>query len=185
MQTSEFGREIIEAFEGCMKAIPGRALYTTYRDSVGVLTIGYGHTNLGNVYPHIVSGVVWTHDQCDEALTTDLAAMQAAVIAIMAGYTLTQDQLDALVSFEFNTGDLAKSSIPAKLKAGDVDAAMDTLKLYNHAGGSILSGLTRRRLCEVALFKGDRATAAKLADIHTASGDAMAKADPNQEAKAA
>jgi len=161
-----------------------RPLFTTYRDSVGVLTIGYGHTNLGDVLPKIHPGLIWTHDQCDQALSDDLGASETTVLQIMQGVTLTQDQLDAPTSFHFNTGDLAKSSIPAKLRA-NTDAAMATLLLYDKAGGTVLAGLTRRRECEVALFRGDRAKAAELADIHVVASDPMAKTDQNIEALAA
>jgi lysozyme len=183
MQTSPLGREIIEAFEACMKAVPGRSgLFTTYRDEVGVLTIGYGHTNLGNTPPHIAPGIIWTKQQCDEALSNDLTATEIDVLKIMQRVTLDQNQFDALVSFEFNTGHLAKSSIPAKLRAGETHAAITTLLLYNHAGGRVLNGLTRRRGCEAALFVGNIQHAAEIADIHLQSPDqeetACAAPDP-------
>ncbi len=174
MPTSALGRLIIESFEGCMLAIKGRpGFYTTYLDSVGVLTLGYGHTNLGGVLPKIYPGMVITKQQCDDILSADLHAVEDDVAHIMTGYALNQNQFDALVSFEFNTGHLEKSSIPAKLRAGNVAAAMATLKLYNHAGGAVEAGLTRRRLCEVALFMGDLKTAEQLAQIHVDSPEQM------------
>ena len=36
---------------------------------------------------------------------------------------------------------------------------MRTLLQYNHAGGHVLAGLTRRRRCEAALMAGDVQTA--------------------------
>jgi len=38
-----------------------------YLDPVGIWTIGYGHTG-----PEVVEGLVWTDEQCDEALKRDL-----------------------------------------------------------------------------------------------------------------
>jgi len=167
MQTSELGRDIIKIFEGCMQAIPGRpGYYTTYRDEVGVLTIGFGHTNLGDIPPHIVPGVVWSAINCDEALSADLVASEQEVHSCLHDVSLTQNQFDALVSFEFNTGHLRKSSIPQKIHDGDIDRAVATLLLYDHAGGQILPGLTRRRECEAALFRGNLRTAASIADLH-------------------
>lgn len=40
---------------------------------------------------------------------------------------MTQAQFDALVSFDFNTGSLSKSTIDDKLNAGNIDGAMATL----------------------------------------------------------
>lgn len=188
MKTDVIGRDVIEAFEGCMLAVKGRpGLYTTYRDSVGVLTIGYGHTNLGNVPPRIVPGVIWTKEQCDSALGDDLAKSEDDVERILPNVVLTQAQLNALVSFEFNTGHLAASSIPAKLKAKDLDGAIKTLLLYNHAGGKVLTGLTRRRDCEAELMRGNIQKALILADIHVQSPDVVetALAVPDHMEKAA
>lgn len=172
MKTSLLGREGIEAFETCMQAVAGRpGFYTTYRDEVGVLTIGYGHTNLGNVPPRIAPGIVWTKEMCDQALDNDLGDTEVAVESVLRsiGFTPTQAQYDALVSFEFNTGHLAGSSIPAKLQAGDLEAAIATLLLYNHAGGRVLNGLTRRREYEAALMRGQLQLAASIADVHLQS----------------
>jgi lysozyme len=177
MQTSALGREGIESFESCMQAVAGRpGFFSTYRDEAGVLTIGFGHTNLGGVPPKIAPGVVWTQDNCDQALTADLADTERTVEAVQAQwhFTLTQSQWDALVSFEFNTGHLRASSIPAKLADGNVDAAIATLLLYNHAGNPphVLSGLTRRREYEAALFRGNLQLAASIADMHLQTNQA-------------
>jgi lysozyme len=83
----------------------------------------------------------------------------------MAGITLTQEQFDALVSFDFNTGDLANSSIPRRMRSRDLSGACATLAMYNHADGKVLNGLTRRRSCEVALMQGNIPLACKFAQI--------------------
>lgn len=162
MITSAPGRELIEAFEGC-EAATGNGTFTTYHDSVGVLTIGYGHTNLGNIPPVIHPGDIWTKEQCDSALSADLERFDGYVDALLPN--LTQCQHDALSSFDFNTGALARSSIPSKIRAGNIAAAMDTLLLYDHAGGVELRGLTRRRHAERLMFLGDVAGALALAGV--------------------
>lgn len=164
MQTSDDGRSLVEAFEGCMKAI-GAGRFTTYYDSVHVLTLGFGHTNLGNVQPHINPGDIWTAAQCDQALSNDLAESDADVDRWVPG--LTQCQHDALSSFQFNTGDLAKSSIPSRIKRGDITGAMATLLLYSHAGGQVLPGLVRRRHAERLMFLGEVEAALQLAGAHS------------------
>lgn len=148
-----------------MKAIPSRpGFFTTYYDSVGVLTLGFGHTNAAGGI-QISRGDVWTREQCDAALTQDLTAVENTVTRIMG--PLSQNFFDALVDFEFNTGKLAASTIPAKLKAGNNAAAIATLLEYNHAGGEVLAGLTRRRNCNAAMMQNNIELAQKIADIHT------------------
>lgn len=108
--------------------------------------------------------MVITKPEADEALENDLSRFEAAVANIMHGVNLTQCQFDALVSFDFNTGDLASSSIPSKLRAGQTKAAMATLLEYNHAAGRVLAGLTRRRAGEKLMFLGEVSAALKLAE---------------------
>src|SRR5882757_5983731 len=146
MKVSRQGRELIEAFEGLF--------LHAYYDSVHVLTIGYGHTNIGNIPPFVKPGMTISVVQADQALNSDLDKFEARVLKIMAPMELAQVQFDALVSFDFNTGDLLSSSIDDKLRAGHVDAAMATLLQYNHAGGHELAGLTRRRKAERLMFLG-------------------------------
>lgn len=143
MKTSANGRRFIEAFEG---------LYLkTYDDGTGVLTIGYGHTTAAGG-PKVYAGQQITEKEADQILSDDLAAVELDVERIIPG--LRQCEFDALVSFQFNTGDLAKSSIPAKLKRGQTQDAMDTLLLYVNGGGSKMKGLVRRRKAERLMFLG-------------------------------
>src|SRR5216684_2210066 len=125
MKISKQGRELIEAFEGLF-------LYAYY-DSVHVLTIGYGHSNIGRIPPFVTPGMTISELEADQALSTDLDKFEARVLKIMAPMELAQVQFDALVSFDFNTGDLLSSSIDDKIKAGKTEQAMDTLLQYNHA----------------------------------------------------
>lgn len=179
MKISDDGRALVEAFEGCDRPVVGRPGYfKTYHDEVGVLTLGYGHTNLGNVPPRIAEGDVWSRDQCDAALANDMARFEADVARVMAGVSLTQGEFDALVSFDFNTGSLARSSIPAKIRAGNRSGAMATLLQYNHAGGHVLAGLTRRREAERLLFLGRTREALELAGAHARFAPLVAKAGP-------
>ena len=170
------GLSLVKAFEGCETAV-GNGTFTTYYDSVDILTLGWGHTNLGNILPHISQGDVWTQQQCDAALMNDMATFEADVISLFPHYILKPYQFATLCSFDFNTGDLATSSIPAKINAGDLSDAMDTLLLYDHAGGQVLAGLTRRRRAEMLMFNGDVQSALILAGAHASIGRlSMAKA---------
>ena len=179
MSTSATGREFDEAFEGCNQPIAGRpGFFTTYRDGVDVLTLGYGHTNLGGVPPAIAEGDVWTKALCDAALGADLASVDAEVdkVAAAHGLTFTQAQHDSCASFQMNTGDFGKSSIPERLAAGDLSGAMAVWLEYDHAGGRVEAGLTRRRHAEVLMFHGDVASALALAGVHKSLGGKMMRA---------
>lgn len=155
MKISPDGRKLIELFEGLF--------LHAYYDSVHVLTIGYGHTNIGNIPPHISPGMTITEHEADAILAADMAKFERRVVKIMSGVPLKQCEFDALVSFDFNTGDLLSSSIDDKIKAGRKDAAMATLLQYNHAGGKVLNGLTRRRKAEKLMFEGHIEESLKLA----------------------
>lgn len=146
MKTSAYGRALIKAFEGLF--------LKTYKDPVGVLTIGYGHTNLAGVPPPVRPGDTITIEQADAILADDLVAVEKSVERCIT-VPLTQYEFDALVSFELNTGALRRGSIDEKINAGRKADAMSTLLLYNKAGGKVLSGLIRRRGAEKLLFEGN------------------------------
>ena len=169
------GLNLTEAFEGYDRLIDNDQV-TTYFDSVGVLTLGFGHTNLGNIAPHISQGDVWNRAMSNSAMDNDMAYFNVDVRRYFPSYQLNQNQFNALVSFDFNTGALGRSSIPAKIKAGNLDAAMATLLQYNHAGGQVLAGLTRRRRAEMLMFQGDVQSALVLAGAHVDTRMPMSKA---------
>ncbi len=88
MQISELALEKIKAFEGCR--------LTAYQDAAGVCTIGYGHTK--GVKPGDKISQYWA----DDYLRKDIEAVEAQIEKL--DLTLSQPQLDALVSFVFNVG---------------------------------------------------------------------------------
>lgn len=163
MRTSENGRRFIEAFEG--------RFLKTYDDGTGVLTIGYGHTTAAGP-PPVKRGMVITEDECDKILSDDLRAVEREVEKFIR-VPMTQPQFDALVSFHFNTGALARGTIDDKINAGHSALAMATLLLYDHADGRVMAGLTRRRKAERLMYEGAVQSAMKLAGAHVASGESM------------
>jgi len=153
MKTSSDGLAIVKAFEGCHKAVKGRPGYfTTYDDGVGVLTIGYGHTNQHE--PRFKAGDIWDRAKCDEVLALDLESFEKHV-SRMAHVPLAQHEFDALVSWAFNTGGPASATLWKRLNAGNKDDVPAQLLRWNRGGGRVLRGLTRRRQSEAALFQGD------------------------------
>lgn len=160
--STEYGLQIVKAFEGCLKP-DGKGNYLPYICPAGELTQGWGHTNLGGIPPRVVKGVAWSQTQCDIALANDMVKFEARVNRIMAGVPLKQHEFDALVSMDFNTGGLDRSSIPAKIRAGRRSEVPETLARWNKADGRVLAGLTRRRKAEGELFAGKFDTALRTA----------------------
>ena len=124
---------------------------TAYRDSVGVLTIGYGHTG-----SDVSAGMTITNAKAEEFLTKDL---QVAINCVSNALTalLNQNQVGALGSFTFNLGCGAfrGSTLLKRLNAlenANLVASQEMPKWVN-AGGKKLPGLVARRNAEVVLFK--------------------------------
>ena len=139
MQYSKTGEELTESFEGLR--------LVAYQDSVGVWTIGYGHTR------DVAEGMVCTSDQALQWLTEDT---QSAVNAVnrLVTVSLTQSEFDALVDFVFNLGSgaFAGSTMLRLLNSGDMVRAAGQFDLWDHAGGVVVAGLLRRRMAENAEF---------------------------------
>jgi GH24 family phage-related lysozyme (muramidase) len=142
MKTSTNGRKFIEQWEGL--------ILHTYDDSTGVLTIGYGHTTAaGN--PVVRGGMAITQQQADQILAQDLKKVEDQVNSLVK-VKLTQNQFDALVSYQFNTGALARSSALKYLNQGQYEQASKAMTLYNRGGGKVMQGLVNRRTAEQHLF---------------------------------
>lgn len=144
MQTSDKGISLIKQFEGCK--------LTSYQDSVGVWTIGYGWTQPVDGKP-IRAGMTIKQETAERLLKTGLVSYESDVSRLVK-VGLTQGQFDALVSFTYNLGarSLSTSTLLRKLNAGDYAGAADEFLRWNKAGGNVLNGLTRRREAERALF---------------------------------
>ena len=142
MKTGESGIALVKQFEGC-KLI-------AYRDSVGILTVGFGHTG-----PDVHPDMTISEEEADALLRDDLRIAENCVNRATNGIGLTQGQFDALVSFVFNLGcsALHRSTLLVKLLDGDDDGACLEFSRWNEAGGKVLAGLTRRREAEAELFK--------------------------------
>lgn len=139
MTTSDSGIAFIKSFEGLK--------LTAYRDSGGVLTIGYGHT--GGLH----EAETITEAQAEAFLAQDLIPAENAANAHVK-VPMTQNQFDALVDFTFNLGIGAfeGSHLLKFLNAGDKMGAANEFSKWNHINGVVSSGLLRRRLAERDLF---------------------------------
>lgn len=137
MTISNIGLDLIRKFEGC--------LLTSYQDSTGVWTIGYGHTS------GVSKGQTITHSQADSYLKSDCACAERAVNSYNSIYHWNQNQFDALVSFTFNCG---SGNLKTLLQGGQrtIEEISAKIPAYNKAGGKVLQGLINRRAAEKELF---------------------------------
>ena len=139
MNISNKGIELIKQFEGCrLKA---------YQDSVGVWTIGYGHTE------GVSEGMEISQHQADIMLSSDLVKY-AKYINEYVTTVLNQNQFDALTSWVYNLGpgNLRSSTMLKVLNEGSYNDVPYQIKRWNKAGGQVLKGLVRRREAEAELF---------------------------------
>lgn len=137
---NEAGLSLIKSFEGCkLKA---------YRDIVGILTIGYGHTGAD-----VHSGMEISQEEADSILKKDLERFEGAVDGA-ANESISDNQFAALVAFAFNVGAGAfnSSTLLRKVNAGDYSGAAEEFLRWDKAGGKVVAGLTRRRQAERSLF---------------------------------
>lgn len=122
-----------------------------YRDSVGVLTIGIGHTSKTK-FP-FDEGSIWTDEQIEQAWRSDIQDAERLVNTYLGDTQVTQDWFDALVDLVFNTGSKPKTLL-AYLKSGDEDSAREQFLRWVYAGGVVQLGLVKRRLGEYIMSMG-------------------------------
>ena len=155
MKTGVAGLALIKSFEGLFLQA-----YDDANDRIvhpgqhvrGTLTIGWGHTSVAGP-PKVYVGQTITADEADAILQADLASVEIEV-AHLIKVPLNQNQFDALISFQYNTGWLAhpNCSLARALNAGNYKVADADFMLYDMASGHVLQGLVRRRKAEMALF---------------------------------
>lgn len=139
MKISESGKKLIKEFEGLK--------LEAYKDSAGVMTIGYGHT--GKLLPNTI-----TKNKAEEYFDSDI--MDAEIKVNKYHYNYTQNQFDALVSFAFNVGNIDQLTANG---TRTLDEILEKIPLYVYAGGAKSTGLEKRRKVECELFSNSYAVA--------------------------
>jgi GH24 family phage-related lysozyme (muramidase) len=141
MKTSEAGIKLITSFEGCK--------LHAYKvvDSEKYYTIGYGHYG-----PDVIAGMQITQNVAEELLKKDLLKFERHVMKYDPIYHYTQNEFDALVSFAYNVGNIDQLTAYGKRNKATIAGKFP---LYNKSGGKVLSGLTKRRAAEQAMFLGN------------------------------
>lgn len=145
LSINENGLRLIKHFESLK--------LTAYQDSIGVWTIGWGHTGLTHRDGTVYEGRTITEEEAEGLLRHDVSLFEKAVNRSVR-VELNPDQFSALVSFTFNLGErnLKRSTLLRKLNEGNYFGAAKEFKRWNRAGGKRLAGLVRRRLSERNLF---------------------------------
>lgn len=140
LSTGPQGIELITQFEGLR--------LESYKDAVGVWTIGYGHTG-----PEVRAGQKITKEEAIQLLSQDLRWVEDTINEKVK-VRLTQNQFDALCSFIFNVGGTAfgKSTLLLALNAGEYEKAANEFLRWDKSKNGVLPGLTKRRRAERELF---------------------------------
>jgi len=149
---SQRGAAFIAGFEGCVLHM--------YNDPTRNATIGVGHLiHMGPINggepQEFRRGI--TRERALELLMGDAGKAAQSVRQLMK-VPLNPQQLDALISFTFNcgAGNLAASTLRARLNRGEYAAVPHELDKWVLSSGQRLPGLVRRRKAEGALFSQGR-----------------------------
>lgn len=129
----------IKRFESCK--------LTSYQDTAGVWTIGYGHTK------GVKKGDRITQYQAEQFLRDDLAEYERAAGKVQR--LTTQGRYDAVVDFMYNLGigNFNKSTLKIYIESGRaVWEIQEQFLRWVNAGGRKLGGLVSRRIWEAARF---------------------------------
>ena len=139
MRASQTLIDAIKKFESCV--------LDAYQDSVGVWTIGYGHTD------GVKKGDRITLYQAEKFLKDDLAKFEP--VANKCKRIATQGQYDTVLDFIYNCGpknwesSTLKKYIEGSHKTWEIQ---EQFLRWVNAGGKKLGGLVSRRIWEAARY---------------------------------
>lgn len=139
MKISRFGIEFIKMHEGLR--------LKSYKCEAGINTIGFGHIH------NVLDNQCISLEDAERFLTNDLAPVET-MLNKEVNISLRQNHYDALCSMVFNCGvdAIKESTLLRKLNDGDIGGAALEILRWNHAGGKVSDGLTKRRHDEYMLF---------------------------------
>jgi lysozyme len=144
MKINDHGLALIKRAEGLR--------LDSYRDAVGIATVGYGHTG-----PDVRIPMTITPGEADRLLHEDVARFENGVTNCLGGCPTNGDQFSAMVSLSYNIGlgNFATSTVLKRHRLGNYAMAANAFRLWNKAKGKVLPGLTKRREDERALYLGE------------------------------
>lgn len=160
------GLTLIKKWEGILDGDPTTVNLDPYLDPIGIWTIGWGHA-ITDAKGKFLRGPAakaqafalypggLTLPQAEALLRADCLEACKDVSSLVK-VPLTENQFSALVSFEFNTGALGKSTLLKKLNTSDAAGAAGQFGRWTKATSNgqlvTLPGLVSRRGEERDLF---------------------------------
>ncbi len=144
---TQLGMDLIRQFESCR-------LHAYRPTPTDTLTIGWGATRNSDG-SRIRADQQWTRAEADRRLDVDTRIVARQVAALLGNATTSRSQFDALVALAYNIGvdALSRSTLIREHRSGNHAAAAAEFARWNHQGGIVLRGLTRRRAAEAMLYR--------------------------------
>lgn len=140
---------LIKEFEGLyLKAYQGD------EDRPGVITIGWGSVMYQNGQKVQLVDTI-TPEKANALLLWEIGLKATAVSGMLQNCRVSQNQVDALVSFSYNEGiaALQGSTLLKKLRVNPDDPALENeFAKWKYSNGKIQPGLIRRRKSEWHLY---------------------------------
>jgi lysozyme len=139
----------IRVASGLIRTFEGLRL-KSYKDPVGVWTVGYGATG-----PRIVEGVTWTTLEAERDLDIRVRQTYNEVMSAVAAYHLNDYKVGALISFVYNFGlpKFLSSTLLKKIREqDDIGVALEFVKWRNPGDARVEKGLLKRRLQEASIY---------------------------------
>ena len=143
---------LIKPFEGYHRRLPdgGCKAYPDPGTGDKPWTIGWGSTG-----PDVTPDTVWTAQQAEERLRSEVRHFAREVLALSPFLDKTLPRrFAAIISFAYNcgAGNYRISTLRKRVNAQDWAGAQEEIVKWNKAAGRVLPGLTRRRAAEAALL---------------------------------
>ena len=149
IKTSEECLAMLKEYEGFSKY--------PYHD-YGQYTVGYGTRCPSDMLSYYMENGI-TEEEAEQLLRNMLEDYERDVHTYMEKYGLevTQNRFDALILFSYNCGSswMFKGTSElhkALIRGADEEELLYRFTLWCTAGGSVLKGLIRRRMCETNLY---------------------------------
>lgn len=153
LRINDEGIALIKEFEGCALKRPD-GMVEAYPDPAtggAPWTIGWGATHMDG--RKVRKGDVITQERADALLAEHLVSYAEDVVKAIGDAPTSAAQFDALVSFHYNTGAIARATLTRKHCAGDFAGAANEFGRWTLAAGKVMRGLVRRREAEAACYR--------------------------------
>ena len=144
------GAKLIKKWEGCEKR-RADGKFDAYPDPGSgdgkPWTIGWGSTGAD-----VKKGAIWDQVQCDARFIEDMKSYVGEVARFIGTAATSPNQFDALVSFHYNTGAIATSSLGKLHKQGRFAEAQGEFGKWIYNNHKPMNGLKSRRADEAKLY---------------------------------